>query len=118
MKPKLVHSAMKAAETTTTNGGGDGPEGPMLEKRISTVETDIATIKSDIAVMKVGQRSIEDSLLEIKTELKLLPKAGEIGEIKGKLSLLPTTWQLVVILLTTWAAGMYFAIAIAKLGKP
>jgi hypothetical protein len=102
----------------STSGSGDGPEGPMLEQRVTTIESDIATIKVDIATIKTGQRSIEDTLLEIKTELKLLPKAGEIGEIKGKLSLLPTTWQLVVILLTTWAAGMYFAIAIAKLGKP
>jgi hypothetical protein len=100
------------------SGGGDGPEGPMLEQRVTKIEGDIATIKSDIAAMKVGQRSIEDSLLEIKTELKLLPKAGEIGEIKGRLSMMPTTWQLVGLLLTTWAAGMYIAIALMRLGKP
>lgn len=93
------------------SGGDGGSEGLMLDQRVTKVESDITEIKSSL-------RSIEDTLLEIKTELKLLPKAGEIGEIKGKLSLLPTTWQLVVILLTTWAAGMYFAIAIAKLGKP
>jgi hypothetical protein len=101
----------KLSAQRSTGGSGDGPEGPMLDQRVTKVE-------DNIAEMKVSLRSIEDSLLEIKTELKLLPKAGEIGEIKGKLSLLPTTWQLVVILLTTWAAGMYFAIAIAKLGKP
>jgi hypothetical protein len=83
----------------------------MLDQRITKVEGNIAEIKLSL-------RSIEDTLLEVKTELKSLPKAGEIGEINGRLSLLPTTWQLVVILLTTWAAGMYFAIAIAKLGKP
>jgi hypothetical protein len=91
-------------------GRGDGPEGPKLEQRVTKVEGDIAEIKSSL-------RSIEDSLLEIKTELKLLPKAGEIGEIKGKLSLMPTTWQLVGLLLTTWAAGMYIAIALMRLGK-
>jgi hypothetical protein len=48
------------------SGGGDGPEGPMLEQRVTKIEGDIAPIKSDIAAMKVGQRSIEDSLLESK----------------------------------------------------
>jgi hypothetical protein len=91
--------------------GGDGPEGPMLEQRVAKIESDITEIKSSL-------RSIEDSLLEIKTELKTLPKAGEIGEIKGRISLMPTTFQLAVILLTSWAAGMYFAITVAKLGKP
>jgi hypothetical protein len=107
----------KLTDTRSAGGHGDGPEGPMLEQRVLKVETDIATIRSDIATMKIGQRSIEDSLLEIKTELRLLPKAGEIGEIKGKLTLMPTTWQLVALLLTTWAAGMYIAIALMRLGK-
>jgi hypothetical protein len=83
----------------------------MLEQRVSKVEGDISAIKASM-------RSIEDTLLEIKTELKLLPKAGEIGEMKGKLSLMPTTWQLVALLLTTWAGGMYIAIALMRLGKP
>jgi hypothetical protein len=82
----------------------------MLEQRVTKVEGDVADIKTSL-------RSIEDSLIEIKTELKLLPKAGEIGEIMGKLSVMPTTWQLVGLLLTTWAAGMYIAIALMRLGK-
>jgi hypothetical protein len=115
MGVKLVKPDFAMGSATT---GGDGPEGPMLEQRVTKIESDIATINSDIAIMKTGQRSIEDTLLEIKTELKLLPKAGEIGEVKGRLSLMPTTWQLVGILFTTCAAGMYFAIAVAKLGRP
>ena len=102
----------------TPIGGPGGPDDPTgLARRVNAIEADLATIKNDVSAIKVGQRSIEDTLLEIKTELKLLPKAGEIGEIKGKLSLMPTTWQLVGLLLTTWAAGMYIAIALMRLGK-
>jgi hypothetical protein len=82
----------------------------MLEPRVARLETDVAEIK-------VSMRSVEDTLIRIETELKTLPKAGEIGEIKGKLSLMPTTWQLVVLLLTTWAGGMYIAIALMRLGR-
>jgi hypothetical protein len=106
-KLQLIARGLVAGTSAT---GGDGPEGPMMDQRVIKVESAVADIKASL-------RSIEDTLLEIKTELKLLPKAGEIGEIKGRLSLMPTTWQLVGLLLTTWAAGMCIAIALMRLGK-
>jgi hypothetical protein len=94
-----------------SGGNGDGPEGPMLDQRVTRLETDVSEIK-------ISMRSVQDSLIRIETELKALPKSAEIGEIKGRIAMLPTTLQLVTLVISTWAAGAGIALALMRFGKP
>ena len=94
----------------------DGPEDPMLEKRVENLESTM--------------RSIETALVEIKTELKHLPKMSDymgiksdfaslksdVAEIKGRLSNTPTTLQLLAMIISTWTAGAAIVFAIARFG--
>jgi hypothetical protein len=90
-------------------GGGGPPEVPMLEDRVKALEARAEKIDASL-------QRLEVSLAEIKTELKSMPKAGEIGEIKGRIANLPTTWQLLTLLLTTWAAGAAIVFTVMKYG--
>jgi hypothetical protein len=88
-----------------SGGGSSGPEDPMLEQRVAKLEE--------------GLGRIELRLASIESELKHIPKAADYGalradvaEIKGRLANMPTTLQLIVMLITTWSvgAGLVFAL--------
>src|SRR4051794_36826497 len=85
--------------------GGGGPEGPMIEQRVARLEQDMGEIKSTLA-------RIEQRLSGIEIELKHLPKAsdyatikGDVARVDGRLQNMPSTLQLVTIILTTWSLG-------------
>ena len=119
--------------------GGGGPEGPTMDERVTKLEraiegintqlarlptieahmaktSDIAEIKAQLALMAKAT-----DVAEIKGQLSQMPKANdwaslraEIAEIKGKVSAIPTTWQLVPLLLTTWTAGAAIVFALLR----
>ena len=62
--------------------GGSGPEDPMLEARVARLEDDMKDVKASL-------KSIELSL----------------AEIKGRMSSIPTSFQLMTMVITTWSAG-------------
>lgn len=70
---------------TGGSSSGDGPENPMLEKRVDRLDDDVREIKRDLS------------------EIKQL-----LAEIKGELKRVPTTYQLLAITFSTWAAGAGF----------
>jgi hypothetical protein len=82
-------------------GGTDdgGPEDPMLEQRVTKLEN--------------AFERIEQRLVGIETELKHLPKAtdyasikADIARIEGRLTNVPTTLQMLVMLITTGSVGV------------
>ncbi|MGA2045186.1 MAG: hypothetical protein ABSG83_17670 [Roseiarcus sp.] len=94
--------------------GGDGPDDPMLERRVARLEDKVDRIEAAII-------RIEPRISEIAGELRHLPKSNDIGllradidEIRGRLSMLPTWWMLVVALTATWSAGAGIVLALVK----
>ena len=89
----------------------------MLEQRVGRLEEDMKDVKS---ILKV----IEASILEIKTELKHVPKMNdhgslkaEIAEIKSRVSQMPTVLQLVVTIITTWSAGAAIVFTLLRMSR-
>lgn len=85
----------------------------MLEQRVERLEGDMKDVKATL-------KSIEEAVIEIRAELKHLPKItdyavlrAEVGEIKGRLGQLPTTWQLLTFTIgaVLAASGLAFTIA-------
>lgn len=57
-----------------------------------------------------------DKRLE-KIESKLDRLIETVSEMKGRLSASPTTWQLLGIMITTWAAGAAIVFALTRLSR-
>jgi hypothetical protein len=88
----------------------------MLEQRVAGLESGMKDIQATL--LKVNER-----LLGIETELKHLPKAtdygalrADIAEVKGRLATSPTMWQLLTMVISTWAAGAAIVFAILRFG--
>jgi hypothetical protein len=88
--------------------GGPRPEDPMLEQRVARLEEDMKEIRS--------------ALIRIEAELTHMPKAmdytalrTEVAEIKGRLTNLPTTLQMLVMLITVWSVGSGIIFAVLRL---
>lgn len=82
----------------------------MLEKRVAALEADMKDVKASL-------KAIETAVSEIKH----LPKASdlarvekEMAELKGKISMLPTWWQLLVGVIATWGAGAAIVFALNR----
>jgi hypothetical protein len=85
---------------------GGGPEDPMLEQRVARLEEDVKEIKVTLRGLEAKLSSIGEAVAEIK---------GRIGGLEMRLSAMPTTIQLVTLLLTTWAAGAAIVFTIVRL---
>ena len=79
----------------------------MLEQRVSVLEE---------ALSRIGQR-----LTGIESELKHLPKAADYASIKadiaridGRMTNIPTTLQMLVMLITTWSVGVGIVFAVLR----
>jgi hypothetical protein len=79
-------------------GGGDG--GDDLGARVSTLETAIARIDA--------------TLLRMESKIDQLPKATEVAELKGRVSQLPTVWQLFGLVIAIFG----LAFALLRFGVP
>lgn len=89
----------------------------MLEQRVARLEEDMKEVKSTL-------KGIEAAVLEIRTELKHVPKMvdhaalkSEVAEIRGRMSQMPTLLQLVVIVITTWSAGAAIVFTLLRIAR-
>jgi hypothetical protein len=83
---------------------GGGPEDPMLEERVERLERILANLEPKITeILLTGAKQSEVHKVQI-----------DLAEIKGKVSMLPTWWMLVVALLATWSAGAGIVFALIK----
>ena len=89
----------------------------MLEQRVAQLEEDVKEMKSTL-------KSVETIVLEIRAELKHIFKAAdyaslraEIAEVKGRVANLPTTWQMMVRLITTWSAGTAIVFSLLRFAR-
>ncbi len=77
------------------DGGGSGPEDPMLEQRVARLETILERLEPKITeILVTGAKQGDLQALRV-----------ELAELRGKVSMLPTWWMLLVALLANWIAG-------------
>ena len=76
----------------------------MLEERVERLEKILANLEPKITeILLTGAKQSEVHKVQI-----------DLAEIKGKVSMLPTWWMLVVALLATWSAGAGIVFALIK----
>ena len=77
----------------------------MLEQRVEKVEERLARIESILV-------RLELKIIETAIEIKQVPKfsdlarlQSEIGEMRGRLANVPSSWQTLTMIISTWVAG-------------
>ena len=88
-----------------TTGGGSGPEDPMLERRVDTLEADMKEVKSSLSRIEVTLARMDGTLSQLPKASDFTRLSTEIAEVKGKVSNLPTTWTILSVVFTTWGIG-------------
>ena len=81
---------------------GGGPEGPMLEQRVSALEQKLDRIENILVRL---EPDIRDFARNGARQADLHKVQLELSEIEGKLSSYPTWWMLLVAVIATWGAG-------------
>ncbi len=97
--------------------GPHGPDGPMIEARVASLEDRAGQIEKRLG-------SMELLLAEIKGQLSQMPKTSDYGalradlaEIKGRLASLPTWWMLLAAMIATWGAGAAIVFALTRIAR-
>ena len=105
----------------TENGGGSGPEDPMIEKRVEALEARSERMEQSLQRLELSFARVEARLGSLATKEDVAALSGKFGsdiaEIKGKISNSPTTWTLLGIVFSTWAIGSGIVFAIARMAK-
>ena len=88
------------------SGGGSGPEDPMLERRVETLEADMKEVKASLSRLETGFARMEEKLSHVATVSDIAAVRESVARLDGKLTLIPTTWQIISIL-----AALLFGVA-------
>jgi hypothetical protein len=87
-------------------GTGGGPDDPVI-LRLERLEEKFSGVDKRLS-------SIEVLLAEVKGELKQLPKATEIGEMKGRLLSMPTWWQMLAMIVSVFGGGAAIVFSVIR----
>ncbi|HEX4765418.1 MAG TPA: hypothetical protein VH414_03985 [Lichenihabitans sp.] len=77
---------------------------PSIEERVSSLEAKIDRVEAILV-------RLEPKITEV---LLTGAKALDLAEIKGRLSMLPTWWMLMVTVLSTWMVGAGIVFTLVK----
>jgi len=94
---------------------GGGPEDP-LEQRVAALESKLDRADSALQRMEVGLAKIEAMLGQMPKMTDIASLKSDIAEVKGRLGGLPSTWQLLLSIIATWASGAAIVFTILKFG--
>jgi archaellum component FlaC len=87
-------------------GPSDSEKWSSLEYRVERLEDDMADVKATLNSIEAKLGGVAEAVAEIK---------GRVGGLEMRLSAMPTTIQLVVLLITTWSAGAAIVFALPKI---
>jgi uncharacterized coiled-coil protein SlyX len=96
---------MGAKLTLVPSGGGPhGPEDPMLETRVAALEIKVGGIETKIDRIEISLNRIEETLKMLADKSEAMQKSindlrEKVAHIDGRLANVPTSWQIVGILL-------------------
>jgi septal ring factor EnvC (AmiA/AmiB activator) len=93
-------------------GGPRGPEGPALEQRISDLESTLAQIILKMDRIDAALQRLEPAIRDIASKFSDLN--ARVAGVEGQLRAMPTFLQLMVALISTWAAGTAIVFALLK----
>jgi len=99
-----------------SKGGGSGPEDPMLEGRVTALETRLGQIEAKVDRVDAALQRLEPAIRDIGSKLSDLNV--RVAGVEGHLRATPTFIQLLVALITTWAAGTAIVFALVKAIHP
>jgi septal ring factor EnvC (AmiA/AmiB activator) len=97
-------------------GGGSGPEDPMLEGRVAALETRLDQIEGKVDRIDAALQRLEPAIRDIGSKISDLN--ARVAGVEGHLRAMPTFIQLVVALISTWAAGTAIVFALLKAVHP
>jgi hypothetical protein len=86
----------------------------MLDQRVQALETDVKDVKQSLNRLEVAIARIEGVLTQMPKQSDLAVLRSEIGEIRGRISNMPTWWMLIVAIITTWSAGAAIVFALIR----
>lgn len=89
-----------------SGAGGGGPEDTMLEKRVETLEGDMKDVKATLSRLEIAFARFEERLSHTATAADVENVRASIARVEGRLSQIPSTWQIVGIL-----AALLFGVA-------
>jgi hypothetical protein len=101
---------LKFVPSSRGPGGGapTGPEDSMLEQRVARLEQILERLEPKITeILLTGAKQADVQKVHV-----------ELAELRGKVSMLPTWWMLVVALVATWSAGAGIIFALLKATHP
>ena len=85
-----------------------GPEGPMLEQRVARLEQILERLEPKITeILLTGAKQTDIQKLQV-----------ELAEARGRVSMLPTWWMLIVAIVATWSAGAGIVFALVRAAHP
>lgn len=82
---------------------GEGPDSPTLAYRVARLADDMREVKTSLRAIETRLTGIEVTLARID---------GRLTWVEGRLQAIPTSLQLMTMLITTWTvgAGIVFAV--------
>jgi predicted nuclease with TOPRIM domain len=96
--------------------GGGGPEDPMLEQRVAQVEDDIKAIKESLLRLEMAVSTLTEELKELRKQTYDL--ALRVASMEGQLKHVPTSLQLLVAVIATWASGAAIVLGLMRVMQP
>lgn len=94
-------------------GGGGGPEDPGLEERVKALEAKLDRIADRQQAMQTLLVEIRAHLLNTATRSDVVDLRSEtaaakadLSYIKGRVEGLPSTWQMIIAVMGSWAVGV------------
>ncbi len=86
----------------------------MLDQRVKALEADLKDVKQSLSRLEVAIARIEGGMSQMPKQADLAALRSDIGEIKGRVSGMPTWWMLIVALVGTWSAGSAIVFALTR----
>ena len=74
----------------------------MLERRVEKLEENMQRV---LAILERLEPKIIELSVSAAKQSDIAALRAELAEVKGKVSMLPTWWMLIIGLIATWGAG-------------